>query len=652
MVKDLTIVVEQDHIESLTKANGITALAELIWNALDADATEIKIDCVSSPVNGYQFVKVTDNGHGLSYIQAEEVFKKLGGSEKRNSSLTPNGRSYHGKEGKGRYKAFALGDLVKFESVYQENGESKRIEIIIDRNNLKNPKLSDPEVLTSQQGSGFIVTILNPNPKLVTEALSSNNRNELEEKFIQYYTSYPTFNIFINGQKLLFDSLIKNTLEESILVEVGEVSYSFKIKVVEWTFDNNKKTYFCNERGIPFREYKLGIRSAINISIFIQSVYIERLHRDNMLAIAELDSTLNDVWEQAKEIARKYVREQLHSHSREFIDSLKKDDIYPYYEQPTDEISVATQQVFDIVALQINEYVPNFNEQDKKAKSLTMRLVKEALETDSNNLQKILTEVIGLPDDKREELSELLDKTSLSNIIDTIKEIKDRLSFLYGLELLIYDSVYSLKVKERKHLHQILVKETWVFGDEYTYGADDLTLKNVLKKYLEALGREDFEEIVDQDDNSELRTIPDVCLWRQFSTGRKSEYRNLVIELKKPTVDGGFKELAQIQSYAQKVAKDARFPKENTRWTFILLVREVKEDIESQLNQTDRKYGHVTAGPNFDVWVIRWGNIISEAKGRYNYVKDKLDISFASNTDALNHLKAKYQQYLPDQFAQ
>lgn len=41
MSKFIDIGVERDHIEAQTKANGITALSELIWNSLDADATEI-----------------------------------------------------------------------------------------------------------------------------------------------------------------------------------------------------------------------------------------------------------------------------------------------------------------------------------------------------------------------------------------------------------------------------------------------------------------------------------------------------------------------------------------------------------------------------------------------------------------------------------
>jgi len=79
MSKILNIGVEQDHLDSLTKATGISALAELIWNSLDADATEIKINYKKNSIGGYEYIKISDNGHGLDYIQAQNVFSKLGG---------------------------------------------------------------------------------------------------------------------------------------------------------------------------------------------------------------------------------------------------------------------------------------------------------------------------------------------------------------------------------------------------------------------------------------------------------------------------------------------------------------------------------------------------------------------------------------------
>ncbi len=43
-MQTLELKVEQDHVESLAKVrNPIVAIEELIWNGLDADATQIEI---------------------------------------------------------------------------------------------------------------------------------------------------------------------------------------------------------------------------------------------------------------------------------------------------------------------------------------------------------------------------------------------------------------------------------------------------------------------------------------------------------------------------------------------------------------------------------------------------------------------------------
>ncbi|MBK8045336.1 MAG: hypothetical protein IPK21_23390 [Haliscomenobacter sp.] len=98
---------------------------------------------------------------------------------------------------------------------------------------------------------------------------------------------------------------------------------------------------------------------------------------------------------------------------------------------------------------------------------------------------------------------------------------------------MLYNKDEAKKYKERTQFHRIIVRETWLFGDDYTYGADDVSLKNVLKAYLQHLGREDFEEVVNDEENSELGKIPDICLWKQYNLGESGYFKNLVIELKK-----------------------------------------------------------------------------------------------------------------------
>ena len=653
MSQTIELGVEKDHIESLTRASGISAISELIWNSLDADSTEIKITYKKNSIGNYEFINVSDNGHGLKYKKALAVFGSLGGSEKKTRTQSPNGRHYHGKEGKGRLKSLALGDLVKFTSNFEDgnNGHLSEFYIELDRNRLSKAFISDLKVLPKNSGKlGVSVEILNVNKKQADEALHRSYRRELEHKFSSYFLSYPDFAIFFNGDKLDFESLIKNKFEKQIPIEIDTVNYLFTIKILEWNFPiEKKKTYLCNSMGVPFLEINLGVRSSIPISIFIQSDYIELLHRDNKLLLGEIKPNVIHAHEEAKKIAREYIKKEAHRQSFEYIKQLKSEGLYPFKDKPSSVVEKSKRQVFDIVALQVHEYLPDFDLQDIKSKRLTLSLIKEALEKDASTLQRILSEVIGLPDDKREELVEILEETSLSNIIDSITEIKNRLSFINGLEQLIYHTDINQEVKERKHLHKIIVNETWIFGDNFTYGADDITLKNVLKTYLKSLGREDFQEIVDQGDNEELMTIPDVCLWQQFSMG-SAGMENLVIELKKPNLKVGFAEKSQIESYASKVVNDTRFPRDKTKWKFILLAKDFKEEIEPLLKQSGREYGHIIQNDNFDVFIFTWGRILTESKIRLVFIKNKLNMNLKDNKQGLKYLKDKYKEYLPDDF--
>lgn len=650
MSKTIDLGVEKDHIESLTRASGISAISELIWNSLDSDSTVINIEYQKNTLGGFENIEISDNGRGIDYKKAQEVFGRLGGSEKKACSISPNGRQYHGKEGKGRYKALALGDLVTFTSIYKNSNSLKEFSITFDKNHLTHSEFSDLKSLPKGNiQTGFKVLIQNIDQENANQALDIKTRKELEQKFTSYYLSYPDFAIFVNGNKLEFESLIKNKAEKEFLLEKNNLSYKFQVKLIEWKFDIKKKTYLCNTKGIPFRELNLGIRSTIPISIFVQSIYIENLQRENKMNLVEYDENLQAALTEAKKFAKEYIRKRLHYYSTEFIDKLKSRGIYPYKEKAENLIEESKRQVFDIVALQVNEYLPDFESQDEKSQKFTLSLIKEALEKDSSSLQRILTEVIELPIEKREELVEILQETSLSSIIDTMTEIKNRLKFINGIEELIYNKDENKNVLERKHLHKILINETWLFGDEFTYGVDDVTLKNVLKEYLKFLGRDNFEEVIESQPNHDLQIIPDICLWRQYPQGQPGHKTNLVIELKKPKLDAGVEELMQIKLYASRISQDRRFPKEKTKWKFLLITKDIKSDIEPELEQTNREYGHVVATEFYDVYVLTWGHILNLAKTRYEFIKEKLNLNLMDNEKNLDYLKTKYKEYLPNE---
>ena len=223
MAKVLNVRVQGDHLETLTAVSGKTALMELIWNALDADATLIHIKTVENAL-GPQSLEISDNGHGILYERALEAFENLGGSQKRAKKLSPANRVFHGEEGKGRYRAFGLGDLITFKSYYNDGGANRFFEITLERSGLASPNVGD--LLTRKKDdshTGVTVLIQNLDVLKVNKALSSENIKAIEEKLALYYQQYPNFKIDINGKALDFTSHIANDYTEEIqlVIEKG-----------------------------------------------------------------------------------------------------------------------------------------------------------------------------------------------------------------------------------------------------------------------------------------------------------------------------------------------------------------------------------------------------------------------------------------------
>jgi hypothetical protein len=116
-------------------------------------------------------------------------------------------------------------------------------------------EIGDPVPINSDgKQSGFSVEILKVNSKNAANALGDSSRREFEEKFASYWTSYRTFRVPIGGQELKFETLIKNTEQTEKLIKIGDLDYRFIVKIIEWTFENKKKTYLCNAKGIPYQE--------------------------------------------------------------------------------------------------------------------------------------------------------------------------------------------------------------------------------------------------------------------------------------------------------------------------------------------------------------------------------------------------------------
>ncbi len=80
----LEVQVQEDFVEKLAAARPAQALAELIWNGLDAEASDVRLEAESSAL-GLTAIRVRDNGHGIPPAEVESLFTNIGASWKRSA---------------------------------------------------------------------------------------------------------------------------------------------------------------------------------------------------------------------------------------------------------------------------------------------------------------------------------------------------------------------------------------------------------------------------------------------------------------------------------------------------------------------------------------------------------------------------------------
>lgn len=142
--KEYSVEVQSDFLERRTKALPIPAIAELIWNGLDADAMHIDVELKDDGLGGLSKVIVSDDGHGIPHADAPTLFRNLGGSWKRSGARTKTkARALHGQEGKGRLKAFALGAVVDWKVTYDKDGTLSRYDISLIERTIGSVRISD-----------------------------------------------------------------------------------------------------------------------------------------------------------------------------------------------------------------------------------------------------------------------------------------------------------------------------------------------------------------------------------------------------------------------------------------------------------------------------------------------------------------------------
>ncbi len=471
---------------------------------------------------------------------------------------------------------------------------------------------------------------------------------DLLATFAPYLLAYTNITIKYNGVTVDPAQQIKSQEDQELVYEEdGKEPIKARLSAITWKEAQFNKLYICGSSGVVYAEMDYTPLKRTSTSLYLMGDLFEQMHHDNTLAMGNTKPAYAYFEEEAKKFARALVGEQEEEDAAVEIARIKEEGIYPYDGEPEDDMKKAERDVFDVFAVQVNRAVPQLKSSSRQTKKLTYRLMREAINTNPASIKTILTEVFNLTQQQQDDLAELLTHTSLPDIIDTAKTVSDRLVFLQVLEEMVYNDSVGKAIKERTQFHKVLLKELWIFGEKYTLGTSDQSLRNLLKAHLNCLGRDELTPEIPPEAVEDLTRIPDLCLFQQICPSYEN-FEHLVIELKRPTLTLTLKEMDQIRDYALTVAENPMFDKTRTKWHFVLLGQRLDQHVQRALRNQTVGEGNFYNADNVSISVFEWSKIIQDNKLKYEYLRRKLNHQLSSDPNfASDYLRTKHAELFP-----
>lgn len=631
----------------------VKAVLELVWNSLDADATDVDVAIERSVMDGVDKVVISDNGDGITPEKARSAFKQVGNSDKREGGTTARlQRPLHGKAGRGRLRAFALGDYTRWISVARAVDDCLMRTMIESEISRRTTWRIDSQPAPASADTGTKVELWGKQSRHLNRLLEPKAATQITTALAPYLLTYTDIRVTYDGQLINPRTQIENEERaEGLAFEYDGQAHPFQVRLIHWRIGTERAIALCDAASAPVEI----IDASAEHTDFAYTAYVlwEPMprHRNEVpLIMLGGETPLAPLLRAARTWMASRFEEWRRRQRRQLVNRWIDEGVYPYQRRAEGSQAQAEQATFDLVATSINRHIPA----DKIKKRLTLSLLQNSLRHNPDEMVAILESVLRLSESDVSLLHGLLQQTSLSNIIRASSIVTSRLQFLTALEHLVFDEETYGLVKERDHLHKILEHELWVFGEEYNFmRSSEIGLTRLLEHHRRALG---WDPTPDGPVRALSGNTRRVDLMLSAESHEHDRVRHLVIELKAPSVDADREQADQIDDYMQAVLNDPRFANVETTWDFYLVVRKIKDRLLPRVRQAGQPEGLYSEPTSFEharvrVWVRTWSEILREAKQRLEFVKNGIDHN-PSLEQALDYLRTQHGDLIPDQLRQ
>ena len=415
------------------------------------------------------------------------------------------------------------------------------------------------------------------------------------------------------------------------------------LTVIEWNQPfGSKGIILCDDAGSAITNYKPSGLPAVPFSwtaylrwsgfrdpelMGVADLHVPRLRHPDILSATELALTTY--------LAERFARER-----GRIVQVWKEEGVYPYLGEPDTRLAIAERSLFDVVAVLASSAIPTTGTVQKR---LSLRLLREALRAEPSRVGTALEAVLNLPEDELKSLEVLLKRTGLGLLIRAAHRVASRLDLLAGLSSMLYTDKTAKIFREVDQLHPILVREPWVFGDEWDSSLSEHGLTKVVRTAVEASGEALLAlEPVRLESGKGGRV--DMVFHRHIVESRLT--RHLVVELKRPgKLD--MTHFSQVANYAQVITDHPEVAKSPHRWDFWLVGTDMDATVNAQRQEDHTLPGLVKEYRAHRLFVITWGELLDQLRHKLEWYREELAIS-PTETTGLTYLQESHQEYLPN----
>jgi hypothetical protein len=528
-----------------------TAVVELIANAWDAGATEVRIGWPNG--NGKQRFTIEDNGSGMTDEEFKLRWRKLNynrqaeqgrDAEWPDDMEAPPTRIAFGRNGIGRWSGFCFSDRYTVET--KKAGKKNVFKVVRGKD-----KPFEIEHVVENQKAKSHGTRIACDAKNPISLSPDDARAEIGMRFL----TDPNFRVSVNGEEVTFEhiddpNIDKRSIElpdgksvELIIIDTQVTDRTTKQHGVAWHV-GGRLVGSCSWKGVGAEDVIDGRRIAAKRFTFV----VRADHLAEAGAIKQDWSGFdkdNDAFQAAAGVIYAAVREHLLAASEED----RKQTLTKAREKNRDvlrELGPRERETWTEFVTEVQQKCPSIREADVIKLSEVLANLEHA-----KSGYALLHKLSEYGPDQFDDLHELLEDWTLDMAKAVLDEIGRRLKLVNELQKRLCDK----KTKEVQELQPLFERGLWIFGPEFE--TIEYTANEGMTRVVQDLFR--------QPKGSGSRNRPDFAILPDGTCGLYAYPRYdgeggeigtdrlVVIELKKPGVKIGEDQKAQCWKYVKEL---------------------------------------------------------------------------------------------------